>query len=312
MKIGENQSWIEIDAKEFSCNLSNAYTNTNPSNENYVKFYKNLTDLNSITNSDNSTDYYKNVNQQRGRYKHSSLVLSDPNLCSVQNSSQVNNYCYVNQQRGRYHRKVETQSNAQFTPSYNPNRNIGNRQINSISLKDVSRTLVTWYLCYFCSKPFKMNGKCLVKHQELCKMKAKTADNIRGINFASENKNNNNDLLDNFNLNLNESSITSDDDKLSDSVSSTLPSLVEDVQSNMDVGSLHIIYLNINSIFNKFEHIFSLLDLANLDIIALNEIKLDDTIPDKAFLHERYRLVRRDRSARGGGILIYVKKVIMC
>jgi hypothetical protein len=46
----------------------------------------------------------------------------------------------------------------------------------------------------------------------------------------------------------------------------------------------------------------------NFDVIALNEVKLDNTIPDKLYQHPKYNLKRRDRDSHGGGIMIYVKK----
>ena len=76
----------------------------------------------------------------------------------------------------------------------------------------------------------------------------------------------------------------------------------------MKVGAFHIIHLNINSIFNKFEHVFIMLNTLNVDIIALNEIKLDDLIPSRLYEHPKYDLIRRYRNAYGGGVLVYVKK----
>jgi exonuclease III len=67
-------------------------------------------------------------------------------------------------------------------------------------------------------------------------------------------------------------------------------------------------HLNINSVFNKFEHVFSILNSLDFDIIALNEIKLDDSVPSKLYEHEKYNLIRRDRNSSGGGIMVYIKK----
>jgi exonuclease III len=67
------------------------------------------------------------------------------------------------------------------------------------------------------------------------------------------------------------------------------------------------LHLNVNSIFNKFEHIFSILDTQNIDILALSEAKLDENVPDKLYLHPNYTLKRRDRNIYGGGIMIYIK-----
>jgi hypothetical protein len=44
------------------------------------------------------------------------------------------------------------------------------------------------------------------------------------------------------------------------------------------------------------------------DILFLNEIKLDDSNPDKLFEHDAYNMLRRNRNKAGGGIMVYVKK----
>ncbi len=66
-------------------------------------------------------------------------------------------------------------------------------------------------------------------------------------------------------------------------------------------------HLNVNSIFNKFEHIFSILDTQNIDILTLSEAILDENVPNKLYLHPNYTLKRRDRNIYGGGIMIYIK-----
>ena len=68
------------------------------------------------------------------------------------------------------------------------------------------------------------------------------------------------------------------------------------------------VHLNINSIFNKFEHILNILDSEKLDIISLNEVKLDENVPNKLYEHPAYTLKRRARNIHGGGIMIYIRK----
>lgn len=149
-------------------------------------------------------------------------------------------------------------------------------------------------------------GKCLLKHQTKCKSKLDTLNSLRGID-----KQNDFDTLAHSDYFLDDESNKNIENigmSMSDDDSIVIPSVVTEIKGSMNIGSFHILHLNINSIFNKFEHIFSILDLANIDVIALNEIKLDESIPDKTFMHQKYNLLRKDRSARGGGLMIYIKK----
>jgi hypothetical protein len=82
----------------------------------------------------------------------------------------------------------------------------------------------------------------------------------------------------------------------------------DSLDSIHDAGYFSILHLNIYSIFNKFKHVFDLLNGLDFDIIALNEIKLDDSVPDKLYEHYKYNLKRRNRDSRGGGLMIYIQK----
>ena len=68
------------------------------------------------------------------------------------------------------------------------------------------------------------------------------------------------------------------------------------------------IHLNINSIYNKLDDIKKILDLSIYDLIMINESKLDDSIPENFFLHDKNKLFRRDRCRNGGGILMFIRK----
>ena len=68
--------------------------------------------------------------------------------------------------------------------------------------------------------------------------------------------------------------------------------------------------LNINSIPNKFEQLKTIVR-KNLDILVINETKLDDNFPTAQFLLDGYREpYRKDRTKNGGGVLVYVKEDI--
>ena len=50
----------------------------------------------------------------------------------------------------------------------------------------------------------------------------------------------------------------------------------------------------------------------NLDILMISETKIDDTFPDSQFLIEGFSVpYRLDRTAKGGGILLYIREYIV-
>ena len=78
--------------------------------------------------------------------------------------------------------------------------------------------------------------------------------------------------------------IDKDDTPLADDLPQEL-NLCQSLGPAMASGKFHILHLNINSAFNKFEHFLDVLNLLNVDIITLNETKLDDETPDYYFEH---------------------------
>ena len=65
--------------------------------------------------------------------------------------------------------------------------------------------------------------------------------------------------------------------------------------------------LNINSIRNKFDQL-KLSIIGNIDILVITETKLDDTFLTANFMIDGFsKPYRRDRTANGGGVLIYVR-----
>ena len=71
-------------------------------------------------------------------------------------------------------------------------------------------------------------------------------------------------------------------------------------------------YLNIYSIRNKFEPLVSFAG-SNLDILMVSETKIDDTFPESQFLIEGFsKPFRLDRTAKGGGISLYIREDIPC
>ena len=73
-------------------------------------------------------------------------------------------------------------------------------------------------------------------------------------------------------------------------------------------NKVKLLHLNINSIFCKMHEVHALLDKGFLDFIFIQETKLDPAFPDNFLNHRSYNLLRRDRKAKAGGLLIYSKK----
>ena len=95
------------------------------------------------------------------------------------------------------------------------------------------------------------------------------------------------------------------DNEASLNASDTLKSLRIKNCNKITIGTL-----NINSISNKFEQLKTIVG-KNLDILVINETKLDDNFPTAQFLIDGYRKpYRKDRTKNGGGVLVYVKEDI--
>lgn len=77
-----------------------------------------------------------------------------------------------------------------------------------------------------------------------------------------------------------------------------------------NIDHLTIASLNINSIRYKFDKLKIIIQ-DNIDILIIQETKLDNTFPDGQFYMEGYLPpFRRDRNAHGGGLLVYIKENI--
>ena len=86
----------------------------------------------------------------------------------------------------------------------------------------------------------------------------------------------------------------------------------EGVKSNLNLNRLIFGQININSIRNTFELLFSLVS-NNIDVLLISETKIDNTFPVSQFYVPGYSVPYRiDRTENGGGIMLYVKKHIPC
>ena len=71
-----------------------------------------------------------------------------------------------------------------------------------------------------------------------------------------------------------------------------------------------IAHLNINSLRNKFDALVHIIN-GNVDILVVVETKLDQTFPENRFRINGFKKpYRRDRTANGGGIMIFVREDI--
>ena len=75
--------------------------------------------------------------------------------------------------------------------------------------------------------------------------------------------------------------------------------------------NVFIAHLNINSIRNKFQYVESFI-LHKIDILLLSETKIDNSFPDSQFYLKNYRMFRKDRNQKGGGIIIYISEEVLC
>ena len=70
---------------------------------------------------------------------------------------------------------------------------------------------------------------------------------------------------------------------------------------------LKFAHLNINGIRSKIEYLTLFLQETKLDILCLNESKVDLSINDAEISVPNYNIFRRDRNKHGGGVLVYCK-----
>ena len=65
--------------------------------------------------------------------------------------------------------------------------------------------------------------------------------------------------------------------------------------------------LNVVSLSKYIDEIKMLLEKKDLDVLALNETRLDNTLTDDSFFIHNYDLIRTDRNRQGGGVCLYIR-----
>ena len=68
--------------------------------------------------------------------------------------------------------------------------------------------------------------------------------------------------------------------------------------------------LNINSLGKHIDHLRVVMANEPLDILAINESKLDQRDCDQSVHLKGYNIVRRDRNKHGGGVCVYLRDTI--
>ena len=68
--------------------------------------------------------------------------------------------------------------------------------------------------------------------------------------------------------------------------------------------------MNTRSIVNKLTQFNSLIYYKDYDIIAITETWLSDNLLDQEIIPTSYTIYRKDRSPRGGGVMLAVKNSI--
>ena len=72
-------------------------------------------------------------------------------------------------------------------------------------------------------------------------------------------------------------------------------------------NKLSVAQLNINAVEKKFIETRFFLDKQLVEILVINESKIESTIDDSLFIALNYELHRLDRTRRGGGVIIFLK-----
>ena len=73
-------------------------------------------------------------------------------------------------------------------------------------------------------------------------------------------------------------------------------------------GSLQFVHINARSLLSIIDDIFDLLSRGNIDVLALSETWLDETVMDSEICPIGYTLIRRDRNRCGGGVAVYLSE----
>ena len=70
-----------------------------------------------------------------------------------------------------------------------------------------------------------------------------------------------------------------------------------------------VVHLNIVSLPKHLDELKLLFEGKPVDVISINETRLDNTVDDPEMSIPGYDLFRKDRSSNGGGVALYIRKI---
>ena len=73
-----------------------------------------------------------------------------------------------------------------------------------------------------------------------------------------------------------------------------------------NVMGFKVMHLNISSLLLHFDEFLHFVSDINIDIISLNETRLDESITNNSLSIPGYNIYRKDRNRNGGGALLYI------
>ena len=77
-----------------------------------------------------------------------------------------------------------------------------------------------------------------------------------------------------------------------------------------EIGGFKIALLNVNSLTKHVDELKVFMANTALDVLTINESKLDLVDGDRLVNLEGYNIVRRDRNKHGGGVCFYLRNTI--
>ena len=115
----------------------------------------------------------------------------------------------------------------------------------------------------------------------------------------------------NSNKNLTDQGESENIDEISNSLNNDISSLInlrKDFSKNPILS-----YLNINSLGGKFDNLREFCFKTEVDILCIDETKIDPSYPDSQFHIDGYQFppFRKDRNKHGGGKIVYVRNGII-
>ena len=74
------------------------------------------------------------------------------------------------------------------------------------------------------------------------------------------------------------------------------------------VRGLKIASLNVNSLLRHVDELRLMLSDSEIDVFAINESKIDNSVKDSEISIPGYNMIRKDRNRFGGGVVVYIRE----